>query len=58
MGIIVGGLSGVIVSSEWLDVENVWSISLVVNICFIVGFIFLYIMFMFFLIYLYNECDL
>ena len=40
MGIIVGGLSGVIVSSEWLDVENAWSTSLVVNICFIAGLLF------------------
>ena len=58
MGIIVGGLSGVIVSSEWLDVENAWSTSLVVNICFIAGLILLYIMSMFFSIHLYNERDL
>ena len=43
MGIIVGGLSGVIVSSEWLDVENAWSTSLVVNICFIAGLLILYV---------------
>ncbi|HFJ9449328.1 TPA: ABC-2 transporter permease [Bacillus tropicus] len=58
MGIIVGGLSGVIVSSEWLDVENAWSTSLVVNVCFIAGLILLYIMSMFFSIHLYNERDL
>ncbi len=58
MGIIVGGLSGVIVSSEWLDVEHAWSTSLVVNICFIAGLILLYIMSMFFSIHLYNERDL
>ncbi|HHP5607320.1 ABC-2 transporter permease [Bacillus cereus group sp. BfR-BA-01119] len=58
MGIIVGGLSGVIVSSEWLDVENAWSTSLVVNICFIAGLIFLYIMSMLLSVSLYNERDL
>ncbi|GAB6490701.1 ABC transporter permease [Bacillus sp. UMTAT18] len=58
MGIIVGGLSGVIVSSEWLDVENVWSTSLVVNICFIAGLLILYVMSMLLSINLYNERDL
>ncbi|MGK8830226.1 ABC-2 transporter permease [Bacillus paranthracis] len=58
MGIIVGGLSGVIVSSVWLDVENAWSTSLVVNICFIAGLIFLYIMSMLLSVSLYNERDL
>ena len=36
-----------IVSSVWLDVENAWSTSLVVNICFIAGLILLYVMSMF-----------
>ncbi|HFJ9469853.1 ABC-2 transporter permease [Bacillus paranthracis] len=58
MGIIVGGLSGVIVSSEWLDVENAWSTSLVVNICFIAGLLILYVMSMLLSINLYNERDL
>lgn len=58
MGIIIGGLSGVIVSSVWLDVENVWSTSLVVNVCFIVGLLLLYIISMLLSINLYNERDL
>lgn len=58
MGIIVGGLSGVIVSSIWLDVENAWSTSLVVNICFIAGLLLLYIMSMLLSINLYSERDL
>lgn len=58
MGIIVGGLSGVIVSSEWLDVENAWSMSLVVNVCFIAGLLILYVMSMLLSINLYNERDL
>ncbi|MBJ8110129.1 ABC-2 transporter permease [Bacillus cereus group sp. N6] len=58
MGIIVGGLSGVIVSSEWLDVENAWSTSLVVNVCFIAGLLILYVMSMLLSINLYNERDL
>ncbi len=58
MGIIVGGLSGVIVSSEWLDVENAWSTSLVVNICFIAGLLILYVISMLLSINLYNERDL
>lgn len=58
MGIIVCGLSGVIVSSVWLDVENVWSTSLVVNVCFIAGLLLLYIISMLFSINLYSERDL
>ncbi|MFD5262193.1 ABC-2 transporter permease [Bacillus wiedmannii] len=58
MGVIVGGLSGVIVSSVWLDVENVWSTSLVVNVCFIAGLFLLYIMSMLLSINLYSERDL
>lgn len=58
MGIIVGGLSGVIVSSVWLDVENAWSTSLVVNVCFIAGLLLLYIISMLFSINLYSERDL
>ncbi len=58
MGVIVGGLSGVIVSSEWLDVENAWSTSLVVNVCFIVGLLLLYIISMLLSIHLYSERDL
>ncbi|HFK1498732.1 MULTISPECIES: ABC-2 transporter permease [Bacillus] len=58
MGIIVGGLSGVIVSSEWLDVENAWSTSLVVNVCFIAGLLILYMISMLLSINLYNERDL
>ncbi|MGE7862253.1 ABC-2 transporter permease [Bacillus mobilis] len=58
MGIIMGGLSGMIVSSVWLDVENIWSASLVVNVCFIAGLLLLYIMSMLLSIHLYNERDL
>ncbi|MES5956701.1 ABC-2 transporter permease [Bacillus fungorum] len=58
IGIVFGYLSGLIVSKVWLDVENVWSTSLVVNICFIAGLILLYVMSMFFSIHLYNERDL
>ncbi|HDR6312848.1 TPA: ABC-2 transporter permease [Bacillus cereus] len=58
MGIIMGGLSGMIVSSVWLDVENVWSTSLVVNVCFIAGLLLLYIMSMLLSINLYSERDL
>ncbi|MGH1283355.1 ABC-2 transporter permease [Bacillus toyonensis] len=58
IGIAFGYLSGLIVSNVWLDVENAWSTSLVVNICFIVGLILLYVMSMFFSIHLYNERDL
>ncbi|MEF7555783.1 ABC-2 transporter permease [Bacillus thuringiensis] len=57
-GLALGYLSGLIVSNVWLDVENVWSTSLVVNICFIAGLILLYVMSMFFSIHLYNERDL
>src|SRR5699024_1284462 len=35
IGIAFGYLSGLIVSNVWLDVENVWNTSLVVNSCFI-----------------------
>ena len=37
IGIAFGYLSGLIVSNVWLDVENVWNTSLVVNSCFIAG---------------------
>ncbi|CAM3940842.1 MULTISPECIES: ABC-2 transporter permease [Bacillus cereus group] len=58
MGIIVGGLSGVIVSSVWLGVENAWSTSLFVNVCFIAGLLLLYIISMLLSIHLYSERDL
>ncbi|GLV62269.1 ABC transporter permease [Bacillus mycoides] len=58
IGIIIGGLSGVIVSSIWLDIENAWSTSLVVNVCFIAGLLLLYIMSMLLSINLYSERDL
>ncbi|MGH0676083.1 ABC-2 transporter permease [Bacillus luti] len=58
IGIAFGYLSGLIVSNVWLDVESVWNTSLVVNICFIVGLLLLYVMSMFFSIHLYNERDL
>ncbi|MEH6931709.1 MULTISPECIES: ABC-2 transporter permease [Bacillus] len=57
-GLALGYLSGVIVSNVWLDVENVWSTSLVVNVCFIAGLLLLYIMSMLFSINLYSERDL
>ncbi|WP_329765593.1 ABC-2 transporter permease [Bacillus nitratireducens] len=57
-GLALGYLSGVIVSNVWLDVENVWSTSLVVNVCFIVGLFLLYIISMLLSINLYNERDL
>jgi len=57
-GLALGYLSGLIVSNVWLDVENVWNTSLVVNVCFIVGLILLYIMSMLLSISLYNERDL
>ncbi|MGF9938687.1 ABC-2 transporter permease [Bacillus anthracis] len=57
-GLALGYLSGLIVSNVWLDVENAWSTSLVVNICFIAGLLLLYVMAMFFSIRLYNERDL
>ncbi|ADK06784.1 TPA: ABC-2 transporter permease [Bacillus anthracis] len=57
-GLALGYLSGLIVSNVWLDVENAWSTSLVVNICFIAGLLLLYVMSMFFSIRLYNERDL
>ncbi|MBJ8005573.1 MULTISPECIES: ABC-2 transporter permease [Bacillus cereus group] len=57
-GLALGYLSGVIVSNVWLDVENVWSTSLVVNVCFIAGLHLLYIMSMLFSINLYSERDL
>ena len=52
------GYLGLIVSSVWLDVENAWNTSLVVNICFIAGLILLYIMSMLLSVSLYNERDL
>ncbi|MGH0828707.1 MULTISPECIES: ABC-2 transporter permease [Bacillus] len=58
IGIAFGYLSGLIVSNVWLDVENAWNTSLVVNICFIAGLLLLYVMSMFFSIHLYNERDL
>ncbi|OQR58264.1 ABC-2 transporter permease [Bacillus sp. CDB3] len=58
MGAIVGGLCGVIVNNIWLDVENAWSTSLVVNVCFIAGLLLLYIMSMLLSINLYSERDL
>ncbi|HDR4422199.1 TPA: ABC-2 transporter permease [Bacillus cereus] len=58
IGIAFGYLSGLIVSKVWLDVENVWNTSLVVNSCFIAGLLLLYVMSMFFSIHLYNERDL
>ncbi|KMP92511.1 ABC-2 transporter permease [Bacillus wiedmannii] len=58
IGIAFGYLSGLIVSNVWLDVENAWNMSLVVNICFIAGLLLLYVMSMFFSIHLYNERDL
>ncbi|MFK4424003.1 ABC-2 transporter permease [Bacillus sp. RC51] len=58
IGIAFGYLSGLIVSNVWLDVENVWSTSAVVNICFIAGLLLLYIMSMLFSINLYSERDL
>ncbi|PFL22902.1 ABC transporter permease [Bacillus cereus] len=57
-GLAFGYLSGLIVSNVWLDVENIWSASLVVNICFITGLILLYIMSMLLSTHLYNERDL
>ncbi|PFU40125.1 ABC transporter permease [Bacillus cereus] len=57
-GLAFGYLSGLIVSNVWLDVENIWSASLVVNICFITGLILLYIMSMLLSAHLYNERDL
>ncbi|MED0872102.1 MULTISPECIES: ABC-2 transporter permease [Bacillus cereus group] len=58
IGIAFGYLSGLIVSKVWLDIENVWNTSLVVNSCFIAGLLLLYVMSMFFSIHLYNERDL
>ncbi|TXS00487.1 ABC-2 transporter permease [Bacillus sp. SH7-1] len=57
-GLALGYLSGLIVSNVWLDVENAWSTSLVVNVCFIAGLILLYIMSMLLSVSLYNERDL
>ncbi|HFJ9408650.1 TPA: ABC-2 transporter permease [Bacillus cereus] len=58
IGIAFGYLSGLIVSNVWLDVENVWNMSLVVNSCFIAGLLLLYVMSMLLSINLYNERDL
>ncbi|MGG0301976.1 ABC-2 transporter permease [Bacillus albus] len=58
IGIAFGYLSGLIVSNVWLDVENVWNTSLVVNSCFIAGLLLLYVMSMLVSINLYNERDL
>ena len=57
-GLALGYLSGLIVSNVWLDVENAWNTSLVVNICFIAGLLILYVMSMLLSINLYNERDL
>ena len=57
-GLALGYLSGLIVSNVWLDVENAWSTSLVVNICFIAGLLILYVISMLLSINLYNERDL
>ncbi|KAA0762641.1 ABC-2 transporter permease [Bacillus sp. SH5-2] len=57
-GLALGYLSGMIVNNVWLDVENAWSTSLVVNICFIAGLFLLSIMSMLLSINLYNERDL
>ncbi|MFB6730561.1 ABC-2 transporter permease [Bacillus mobilis] len=57
-GLALGYLSGLIVSNVWLDVENAWNTSLVVNICFIAGLLLLYVMSIFFSIHFYNERDL
>ncbi|MED2040423.1 ABC-2 transporter permease [Bacillus wiedmannii] len=57
-GLALGYLSGLIVSKLWLDVENAWSTSLVVNVCFIAGLLILYVMSMLLSINLYNERDL
>ncbi|HDR7564148.1 MULTISPECIES: ABC-2 transporter permease [Bacillus] len=57
-GLALGYLSGLIVSKVWLDIENAWSTSLVVNVCFIAGLLLLYIMSMLFSINLYSERDL
>ncbi|QIW17207.1 ABC-2 transporter permease [Bacillus thuringiensis] len=57
-GLALGYLSGLIVSKVWLDVENAWSTSLVVNVCFIAGLLLLYVVSMFFSMHLYNERDL
>ncbi|GAB6429680.1 MULTISPECIES: ABC-2 transporter permease [Bacillus] len=58
IGIAFGYLSGLIVSNVWLDVENVWNTSLVVNSCFIAGLLLLYVMSMLLSINLYSERDL
>ncbi|MFC9415613.1 ABC-2 transporter permease [Bacillus mobilis] len=57
-GLALGYLRGLIVSNVWLDVENAWNTSLVVNICFIAGLLLLYVMSIFFSIHFYNERDL
>ncbi|EMN7729727.1 ABC-2 transporter permease [Bacillus cereus] len=58
IGIAFGYLSGLIVNNVWLDVENAWSTSLVINICFIAGLILFYVMSMLLSVSLYNERDL
>ncbi|MGH1294877.1 ABC-2 transporter permease [Bacillus pretiosus] len=58
IGIAFGYLSGLIVSKVWLDVENIWSTSLVVNICFVAVLLLLYIISMLLSIHLYSERDL
>lgn len=57
-GLALGYLSGLIVSNVWLDIENAWSVSLVVNVCFIVGLLLFYVMSMLLSIHMYNERDL
>ncbi|MCP1394820.1 MULTISPECIES: ABC-2 transporter permease [Bacillus cereus group] len=58
IGIAFGYLSGLIVNNVWLDVENAWSTSLVINICFIAGLILFYVMSMLLSVSLYNKRDL
>ncbi|PFD45764.1 ABC transporter permease [Bacillus cereus] len=58
IGIAFGYLSGLIVSNVWLGVENAWSTSILINICFIAGLLLLYVISMILSIHLYNERDL
>ncbi|PFM65786.1 ABC transporter permease [Bacillus cereus] len=58
IGIAFGYLSGLIVSNVWLGVENAWSTSIFINICFIAGLLLLYVISMILSIHLYNERDL
>ncbi|NWK68121.1 ABC-2 transporter permease [Bacillus paramycoides] len=58
IGIAFGYLSGLIVSNVWLGIENAWSTSIFINICFIAGLLLLYVISMILSIHLYNERDL